>query len=38
LFCVATWIAQYFLVLEKRHRAIFPEVGHLMGLAPKAID
>jgi len=35
LFCLITWIAQYFLVLEKRHRAIFPEVGHLMGLAPK---
>jgi O-antigen/teichoic acid export membrane protein len=35
LFCLTTWIAQYFLVLEKRHRAIFPEVGHLLGLAPK---
>ena len=35
LFCLITWIAQYFLVLEKRHRAIFPEVGHLMGLVPK---
>jgi hypothetical protein len=23
-------------VLEDRHRAIFPEVGHLMGLAPKS--
>jgi O-antigen/teichoic acid export membrane protein len=32
MFCVITWIAQYFLVLEKRHRAIFPEIGHLMGL------
>jgi O-antigen/teichoic acid export membrane protein len=35
MFCLITWIAQYFLVLEKRHRAIFPEVGHLMGLADK---
>lgn len=38
LFCLAVWLAQYFLVLERRHRAIFPEVGHLMGLVPKAID
>ncbi len=38
IFCLVTWIAQYFLVLEKRHRAIFPEVGRLMGLAHKAID
>jgi O-antigen/teichoic acid export membrane protein len=38
MFCLITWIAQYFLVLEKGHRAIFPEVGHLMGLAHKAID
>jgi O-antigen/teichoic acid export membrane protein len=38
MFCLTTWIAQYFLVLEDRHRAIFPEVGHLMGLAHKAID
>jgi hypothetical protein len=36
LFCLTTWIAQYFLVLERRHRAVFPEVGHLMGLAPKS--
>jgi O-antigen/teichoic acid export membrane protein len=33
IFCLITWITQYFLVLEKRHRAIFPEVGRLMGLA-----
>jgi O-antigen/teichoic acid export membrane protein len=35
-FCLIAWIAQYFLVLEQKHRAIFPEVGHLMGLAPKS--
>jgi hypothetical protein len=36
IFCLLTWVAQYFLVLEKRHRAIFPAVGSLMGLAPKS--
>jgi O-antigen/teichoic acid export membrane protein len=36
IFCLTSWIAQYFLVLEDRHRAVFPEVGHLMGLAPKS--
>ncbi len=36
MFCLITWTVQYFLVLEKRHRAIFPEVGHLMGLAHKS--
>jgi hypothetical protein len=36
MFCLITWIAQYFLVLEDRHRAVFPEVGQLMGLAPKS--
>jgi O-antigen/teichoic acid export membrane protein len=35
MFCLITWIAQYFLVLEKKHRAVFPEVGYLMGLAHK---
>jgi O-antigen/teichoic acid export membrane protein len=35
-FCLIAWITQYFLVLEKRHRAIFPEVSHLMGFAPKS--
>ena len=35
LFCLMTWIAQYFLVLERKHRAIFPEVGQLIGLAHK---
>jgi len=35
IFCVMSWITQYFLVLEQRHRAIFPEVGHLIGLAQK---
>jgi len=36
IFCLMTWVAQYFLVLERRHRAIFPQVGSLMGLAPKS--
>jgi O-antigen/teichoic acid export membrane protein len=36
VFCLITWILQYFLVLEKRHRTIFPAVGQLMGLAPKS--
>jgi hypothetical protein len=36
MFCLAAWIAQYFLVLESRHRAVFPEVGHLMGLTLKS--
>ena len=36
LFCSIIWIAQYFLVLEDRHRAVFLEVGQLMGLAPKS--
>ncbi|HEX9213823.1 MAG TPA: oligosaccharide flippase family protein [Bradyrhizobium sp.] len=35
LFCMIAWILQYFLVLEKRHRTIFPAVGQLMGLLPK---
>ena len=35
IFCLTSWIVQYFLVLEDKHRAVFPEVGHLMGLAPK---
>lgn len=35
-FSLMAWLAQYFLVLERRHRAIFPEVGHLMGLSPKS--
>lgn len=34
-FCLTSWVAQYFLVLDKRHRAVFPAIGHLMGLAPK---
>jgi len=36
LFCMIAWILQYFLVLEKRHRTIFPVVGQLMGLLPKS--
>jgi len=35
-FCLASWVAQYFLVLDARHRAVFPAIGHLMGLAPKS--
>jgi hypothetical protein len=35
-FCLTSWVAQYFLVLEARHRAVFPAIGHLMGLAPKS--
>lgn len=34
-FCLTSWVVQYFLVLEARHRAVFPAIGHLMGLAPK---
>jgi hypothetical protein len=36
LFCLTTWIAQYFLVLDNKHRAVFPEVGHFLGLAHKS--
>jgi O-antigen/teichoic acid export membrane protein len=36
IFCLTTWIAQYFLVLDNRHRAVFPEVGHFLGLAHKS--
>lgn len=36
VFCLAVWAAQYFLVLEKKHRALFPEVGQLMGLVPRS--
>jgi len=35
-FCLISWVAQYFFVLEARHRAVFPAIGHLMGLAPKS--
>jgi hypothetical protein len=35
-FCLISWVAQYFLVLEARHRAVFPAIGQLMGLAPKS--
>jgi O-antigen/teichoic acid export membrane protein len=34
-FCLASWVAQYFLVLDERHRAVFPAIGRLMGLTPK---
>jgi O-antigen/teichoic acid export membrane protein len=37
-FCLVCWFAQYFLVLEPRDRAIIPQVGHLLGVAPKAVD
>ena len=35
-FCLTSWVAQYFFVLEARHRAVFPAIVHLMGLAPKS--
>ena len=35
-FCLITWTLQYFLVLEKRHRTVFPAVGQLMGLTSKS--
>jgi hypothetical protein len=35
-FCLISWVAQYFFVLNARHRAVFPAIGHLMGLAPKS--
>ena len=38
LFCLASWFTQYFLVLEQNDRAIFPQVGRLLGVVPKAID
>jgi O-antigen/teichoic acid export membrane protein len=34
-FCLTSWVAQYFLVLDERHRAVFPAIGHLMGLTPQ---
>ena len=34
-FCLTSWVAQYFLVLDERHRAVFPAIGRLMGLTPK---
>lgn len=36
VFCLITWVLQYFMVLEKRHRAVFPAVGRLMGLTFKS--
>ncbi|MCK1387478.1 hypothetical protein [Bradyrhizobium sp. 21] len=30
-FCAASWLVQYFLVLEQRQRAIFVELGHRFG-------
>ncbi|TAJ26174.1 MAG: hypothetical protein EPO59_25170, partial [Bosea sp. (in: a-proteobacteria)] len=36
VFCLMTWALQYLLVLEKRHRAVFPAVGQLMGLTSKS--
>ena len=35
VFCLMTWALQDLLVLEKRHRAVFPAVGQLMGLTSK---
>lgn len=36
VFCLVTWTLQYFLVLERRHRTVFPAVGQLMGLTSKS--
>ncbi|MDA9404084.1 oligosaccharide flippase family protein [Bradyrhizobium sp. CCBAU 45389] len=36
VFCLITWVLQYFLVLDKRHRTVFPAVGQLMGLTSKS--
>ncbi|MHC2577112.1 O-antigen/teichoic acid export membrane protein [Bradyrhizobium diazoefficiens] len=36
VFCLITWVLQYFMVLEKRHRTVFPAVGQLMGLTSKS--
>ncbi|WP_439398253.1 hypothetical protein ACRQ5Q_13510 [Bradyrhizobium sp. PMVTL-01] len=36
VFCLIAWVLQYFLVLEKRHRTVFPAVGQLMGLTSKS--
>ena len=36
VFCLVTWVLQYFLVLDKRHRTVFPAVGQLMGLTSKS--
>lgn len=36
VFCLMTWVLQYFLVLEERHRTVFPAVGQLMGLTSKS--
>lgn len=34
-FCLTSWVAQYFLVLSEKHRAVFPAIGHLMGVTPR---
>lgn len=36
VFCLTTWTLQYFLVLDRRHRTVFPAVGQLMGLTSKS--
>lgn len=36
VFCLVTWTLQYLLVLEKRHRTVFPAIGQLMGLISKS--
>ncbi|WP_298241941.1 hypothetical protein [uncultured Bradyrhizobium sp.] len=36
VFCLTTWTLQYLLVLEKRHRTVFPAIGQLMGLISKS--
>ncbi len=36
-FCLITWMVQYFLVLENKHRAIFPEISEVVGLSGKQL-
>ncbi|MGT2501570.1 hypothetical protein ACVOMS_13395 [Bradyrhizobium guangxiense] len=36
VFCLTTWTLQYLLVLEKRHRTVFPAIGQLLGLISKS--
>lgn len=36
MFCLSIWTLEYFMVLDERFRAVFPAIGHLMGLVPKS--
>lgn len=36
IYCLITWVLQYVMVLEKRHRTVFPAVGQLLGLTSKS--